>query len=218
MITSVLFDMDGVLVHSELAMRTAGIYMFRELGVEASHEDFMEFTGMGENAFLGGVARKHGLEYELSMKARAYEIYAEIANELVEVFPGIRELVLELKRTGFRVAVASASDAVKVGVNLRCIGLSADDFDGLVTGSDVTRHKPDPEGYLMAAEKIGSTPGECLVVEDAVSGCMAAIAAGMVCVGVRSTFGDAALKKAGAFATVANTPEILELLRDKQQR
>lgn len=212
MIRNVIFDMDGVLVDSERAIRAACIKMFENRGIAVLPEDFIPFTGMGENRFIGGVAEKYGLEFDPEMKAEAYRIYGDIAAEHIVIYDGVSELIMKLKQLGCKVAVASAADDVKVKVNLRCMGLSPADFDGIVTGSDVTRHKPDPEVFLAACEKLGGKPEESVVVEDAVAGCQAAKAAGMACIGVMSTFDGATLKNAGADYIVENTADILTVL------
>ena len=205
----IIFDMDGVLVDSENAIRAACIEMFKRRGHAAEPDDFIPFTGMVENRFIGGVAEKYGLAFEPSMKAEAYAIYAEIADEYIIVYEGIKDLIPELKKRGYKIAVASAADEIKVNVNLKCIGLTAADFDGVVTGSDVTKHKPDPEAFLKACAKINGVPGECLVVEDAEAGCMAAKAAGMYCAGVPSTFSKQALINAGADIVIQKTVDLL---------
>ncbi|MCL2068541.1 MAG: HAD-IA family hydrolase [Oscillospiraceae bacterium] len=208
MIKYIIFDMDGVLVDSEAAIRAACIEMFARRGLAVNGEDFIPFTGMGENRFISGVAEKYGMDFSLDMKAEAYAIYAEIAHEHVIVFEGITELIEQLRGRGLKLAVASAADDVKVRVNLSCIGLGYDDFDAVITGSDVTKHKPDPQCFLMACEKLGGIPAQSLVVEDAVAGCKAAKAAGMACIGVTSTFGADELLAAGADCTVDKTPGI----------
>ncbi len=213
MINSIIFDMDGVLVDSENAIRTACIKMLANHGVNATAEDFIPFTGMGENRFIGGVCEKYGIEYTKEMKAEAYKIYDDIADEYVILFDNIKELVLTLKDKGYKVAVASAADGVKVKINLRCMGLSPADFDALVTADDVTKLKPDPTIFLEAAKRIGAVPEKSLVVEDAVSGCKAAKAAGMTCIGVLSTFTEEKLKEAGADYTVAKTWDMLEIIK-----
>ncbi len=85
-------------------------------------------------------------------------------------------------------AVASSADRVKIGINLREIGLSADIFDAIISGEDVERKKPFPDIYLLAAERIGLKPENCLVVEDAVSGITAGKAAGCKCLAVTTSF------------------------------
>lgn len=213
MIKNIIFDMDGVLLDSENGIRTACIMMLEKHGVTAQHEDFVPFTGMGENRFIGGVCEKYGIEFHTDMKAEAYKIYADIAQEYVIVYEGIKALVLKLRALGYKTAVASSADAIKVNINLDCMGLSRQDFDGVVTGSDVERNKPFPDIFLAAAKMIGADPAESLVIEDAISGCKAAIAAGMRCVGIiTSTFDGSELLKAGAERIIPKTVELLDLL------
>lgn len=195
---AVLFDMDGVLLNSEPVIIEASIRSLREHGVEAKFEDFKEFTGMGDDIFIGGVAGKYGLKYDTSMKARAYEIYFEIIDSLIEKFPGVLPLIKLLREKGYTLAVASASDLVKVKANLNALGTADDDFAAIITGSDVERKKPFPDIYLKAAAAINVEPSECLVIEDAVSGVKAGVAAGMKVAAVTTSFPAQALWDAGA--------------------
>ena len=211
-IKNVIFDMDGVLVDSEEALPVACVEMFKRRGVAVIPEDFTPFMGMGENRYIGGVAEKYGIPYSLDMKAEAYAIYGEIAGELVVVYDGIKDMIKKLRTMGYKLAVASAADDPKVNVNLKCIGFSKSDFDAVVTGSDVTKHKPDPQVFLMACKQMGGLPAQSVVIEDTKSGCEAAKAAGMLCIGVTSNFDESILKKAGADYIVAKTPEIIGIL------
>ena len=214
MIRYIIFDMDGVLVGSEKAIRAACMKMFERRGLTVQPDDFIPFTGMGENRFIGGVAEKYGKTFTPDMKAEAYKIYGEIARDNVIVYDGVKQLIMDLKERGYKVAVASAADDVKVKVNLACIGLTKDDFHAVVTGDDVSRHKPDPEAFLLACEKLGGVPGQSVVVEDAVAGCQAAKAAGMKCIGVMSTFDADMLKNAGADFVVERTPDMLAVVEE----
>ena len=207
-VKAIIFDMDGVLVNTEPAIRKACIEALKDYGINARPEDFVPFTGMGEDAFIGGVSRLHGVEYQIPMKDKAYDIYDEIAPTDVILFEDIKEIVARLKEN-HAVAVASAADLRKVKINLRCLGMSVDDFDAVVTGSDVTNKKPDPEIFLKAAEKIGVEPKDCLVIEDALSGVTAAMRAGMQAIGVLGTFAPERLIECGAFTAVNETKEIL---------
>ena len=87
-----------------------------------------------------------------------------------------------------KMAVASSADRVKIDINLREIGLSAETFDVIVSGEDVERKKPFPDIYLLAAQRVSELPENCLVVEDAVSGVKAAKAAGARCLAVTTSF------------------------------
>jgi len=180
--------MDGVLVDSEDAMKTTSIESLKRFGINPSKEDFTEFTGMGEDAFIGGVAGKYGLLYNPEMKEYAYKIYVEKAKELVYVYPGVKDIIARVKLTGCKIAVASAADMVKVKTNLACIGAEESLFDAFVTGSDVEKKKPDPEIFIKAANTMGVLPENCIVLEDAKSGISAAKAAKMQCIGITTAF------------------------------
>ena len=185
---AILFDMDGVLIESEFLMRHSAIQALAEYGIEAKHEDFREFTGMGEDMFVGGVAQKYGHTYTFDMKERAYDYFGAQVKELAHVPPGVKEMLLALHGKGLVMAVYSAADLRKVRYNIQAIGVDESIFSALVTGSDVERKKPFPDIYLEGARRIGMEPKDCLVVEDVVSGIKAAHAAGMDAVGVPTTF------------------------------
>lgn len=197
MIELIIFDMDGVLVDSEPAITYASIESLAESGVTAQYADFKPFTGMGDDKFIQGVIEKYGGTYETRLKERAYEIYLA-KPERIEVFPTSKKILSDLSASGYKCAVASASDLVKVKANLERIGVDLSLFSAIVTGSDVKNKKPDPEIFLKAADKSGIPYGNCLVIEDAVSGVQAAKAAGMKCIAVTTSFDSQTLKDAGA--------------------
>ena len=199
MIRLIIFDMDGVLVDSEDAITRAALQTLREdYGLPAVYDDFKPFTGMGEHVFIGSVAEKYGVPFCEAMRTRTYQIYCDTADERVTVFPWARTLPKQFKQAGYRIAVGSAADDIKVECNLHCIGAEPSDFDALVTASEVVRKKPDPEIFLKCAEKCGIPPQECLVFEDAVSGVMAAKRGGMYCIAITSSFDRQTLLDAGA--------------------
>ena len=185
---AILFDMDGVLIESEFLMRHAAIQALAEYGIAAKHDDFLEFTGMGEDKFVGGVAEKYGHTYTFDMKEKAYDYFGQQVKEMAHVPDGVKEMLLALKDKGFTMAVCSAADLRKVRYNIQAIGVDESIFSALVTGSDVARKKPFPDIYLEGARRIGMDPKDCLVIEDAISGIQAAHAAGMDAVGVPTTF------------------------------
>ena len=192
---AILFDMDGVLIESEFLMRHSAIQALADYDITAKHEDFLEFTGMGEDKFVGGVAEKYGLKYEFAMKELAYDYYGQQVKEKTEVPEGIKEMLTTLHEKGIVLAVCSAADLRKVRYNIQAIGVDESIFSALVTGSDVARKKPFPDIYLEGARRVGIAPEDCLVVEDAVSGIQAAHAAGMEAVGVPTTFSKEVLQE-----------------------
>jgi len=189
MIKGVLFDMDGVLVDSEEYICKAAITMFAELGIKATPADFKPFVGMGENRYIGGVAEHYNLPVDIEkVKARTYEIYKVIAGGKLDPLPGAHEFIARCRKKGFKLALATSADQVKMEINLKGIGLTAESFDSIITGNDVDNKKPSPEIYLKAAESIGLKPEQCLVVEDAVSGIKAGKSAGCRCLAVTTSF------------------------------
>lgn len=195
---AILFDMDGVLIESEYLMRASAIRALADYGVTVRHEDFLEFTGMGEDRFVGGVAEKHGLVYKTEMKELAYDYFGQKVKEEAHVPAGVKEMLEALHGMGLTLAVCSAADLRKVRYNLMAIGVGETIFSALVTGSDVARKKPFPDIYLEGARRIGMDPEDCLVIEDAISGIQAAHAAGMDAVGVPTTFSQEVLQEKAA--------------------
>jgi HAD superfamily hydrolase (TIGR01509 family) len=196
----VIFDMDGVLCDSEAMMAEAACLMLREqYDVPAMPEDFHPFLGTGEDRYLGGVAEKYGVTWQPARdKARAYEIYLEIIPGRLQPLTGTHEFIATARARGLKLAVATSADRIKLHGNLAAIRLPESSFDAVITGSEVTRKKPHPDIFLLAAEKLGVAPTECLVVEDAPSGLQAGRAAGCGCLGITSTFDAATLRAAGA--------------------
>ena len=214
MLKLIIFDMDGVLIDSEHAITLASLEALKNgWGIDAKYGDFKQFTGMGENKFIGGVAALYGVPYVTEMKDAAYDIYCKTAKERVTVYGWSKPLTRSLVENGYKIAVASAADAVKVRCNIDCISVDEDLFSAIITGSDVTKHKPNPEVFLKAAEKAGIPPESSLVFEDAVSGVMAAKAAGMKCIGVTSSFNREELLKAGADEVLDALDNALEVIK-----
>jgi len=209
MIKGVLFDMDGVLVDSETFICKAAVEMFMEKGIAAKPDDFQPFVGMGENRYIGGVAEKYNISLDIAeAKARTYRIYEIIIRGQLTPLPGAIEFVASCRNKGLKIALATSADRIKMDVNLREIGLSEDYFDSTVNGLEVKRKKPFPDIYLKAADNIGLKPEECLVVEDALSGVKASMAAGCRCLAVATSFKRSALKEADWICdSLKNVPE-----------
>jgi beta-phosphoglucomutase len=193
----VIFDMDGVLVLSEPLLALAAARMFAEKGYSVRHEEFHPFIGMGEDRYLGGVARARGIPLDPARdKARTYELYLDAIKGRLKPLPGVVEFVGACRARGLKVAVASSADEIKVLGNLNEIGLPAATFDAVVNGSQVERKKPAPDIFLEACRRLGLDPASCLVVEDAVAGVAAAKAAGTRCLAVTTSFSRDQLTRA----------------------
>jgi HAD superfamily hydrolase (TIGR01509 family) len=209
MIRGVLFDMDGVLADSEPFICKAAIMMFSEIGLKVRPEDFKPFVGTGENSYIGGVAERYNLKVDIEkVKARTYEIYQTIIRGNLKPLPGAREFVELCIDRGFKLTLATSADRVKMTANLNEIGIPVSKFHATVNGLEVANKKPFPDIYIMAAEKIGLKPGECLVVEDAVSGIKASKSAGCRCLAVTASFERSLLYEADWICdSLKNVPE-----------
>jgi HAD superfamily hydrolase (TIGR01509 family) len=193
---AVIFDMDGVLVDSEPLINRAAVQMFHERGdTQVRPEDFTPFVGGGEDRYIAGVAAAHDITLDVAVaKARTYAIYLDIVDEL-HPYPGAVDLVYACRLLA-PVAVASATDRIRLVANLAAATLPVDSWDVVVDGEDVAHKKPAPDAFLLAAARLEMDPSLCTVVEDSVNGVHAAKSAGMRCVAVAQTFPAAGLGEA----------------------
>jgi beta-phosphoglucomutase family hydrolase len=183
---AVLFDLDGVLVDSRAHHLTAWQRFARERGIEPEPGYFHRTFGLRNDAILGGLvggASEADLERMAEEKER---IFREIARGRIALLPGARELLAFLREQEVAKAVVTSTPRANLEMILESLGL-AGWFEALVTAEDVTRGKPDPEGFLLAARKLGIEPRRCVVIEDAPAGLEAAKAAGMRAIGVTTT-------------------------------
>ena len=211
---AVIFDMDGVLTDSEPLLCAAAIAMFREHGVDVRPEDFLPFVGTGEDRYIGGVAERYGVTLDLhAAKGRTYEIYLKELPGRLRAFPGATAFVRQCREAGLRVALASSADWIKVAANLNAIGLPPAEWDVVVTAEDVRHKKPAPDIFLAAARKLGLPPFACVVIEDAVNGIDAALAAGMRCVAVAQSFPASRLSHADRVRTTIADVTLADVTR-----
>ncbi|XP_074572149.1 protein SUPPRESSOR OF QUENCHING 1, chloroplastic-like [Curcuma longa] len=200
-VSAVLFDMDGVLCNSEELSRLAAVDVFADMGVSVTTDDFIPFMGTGEANFLGGVARAKGVKGfdPEAAKKRFFEIYlAKYAKPEAGIgFPGALELIMECKRRGLKVAVASSADRIKVDANLAAAGLPVSLFDAIVSADAFENLKPAPDIFLAASKNLNVPESECIVIEDALAGVQAAKAAQMRCIAVTTTLPEGKLQQAG---------------------
>lgn len=181
-------------------MAEAGARMFAEVyRVKVDPEEFRPFRGTGEDRYLGGVGQAHGVTIRLPAdKNRAYEIFLSHIKGRLKALPGALDFTKACRERGLKLAIATSADRMKLNGMLPEIGLPADRFDAIVTGSEVTHKKPDPEIFLTAARRIGLSPRDCIVVEDAASGVKAAKAAGSRCLGLTTSLDAGTLRELGA--------------------
>ena len=198
---AVLFDMDGVLMDSEEYIAEAGVRMFAEKGFTVTRSDFKPFVGHGENRFLGGVAAKYAIPFEIEPdKARTYEIYRELIQGKLKALPGAVDYVHICRKRALKTALVTSTDYIKMIDSLEAIGLAHGAFDTMINGLDVELRKPHPDCYQLAMERLGMAPDECLVIEDSIAGVESANAAGCRCLALTSSFAREELPRADWYA------------------
>ncbi len=208
----VIFDMDGVIVNSEPVIMKAALNALREGGVPASLDDFTEFIGAGEEHFIIGPCNRAGRGDLIGPITEQMFLNFESSIGEMEVFPSAKPLIEELARRGLIIALVSSAAERKLAASLKAAGIDPKSFRVILSGSDVTEKKPSPAPYLLAAERLGADPSDCLVIEDALSGVKSAKSAGMRCAAVTTSFEEAELKSAGADFICGDIIEILDTI------
>jgi len=178
--------MDGVLVDGEPLHFRAVNALLGEEGRSISLEAYKPY--MGTKSGWSDMIRDLGLTRPKEHYSGRYsEMILDAYREQSEPLPGAVQLVTGLRGAGMPVAVCSSSIRPWVEACLARLGLG-DSFDSIVTGSDVSEGKPDPDIYLLAARQLGQEPAACLAIEDAPAGIQSAHNAGMTCWAVRTEY------------------------------
>ena len=175
-----LFDCDGTIVDSMPLHYVAWKRVLGEWSCEFAEELFYAWGGMPVAEIIATLNTRNGLAMPVEeIQRRKEQLYFEILPELKAV-PEVMEHI-EFSHGKIPFAVVSGSTRDSVTRSLETLGI-LDRFDTLVCAGDYSKSKPDPEPFLLAAERLGVAPGDCLVFEDTEMGIEAATAAGMASV------------------------------------
>ncbi len=181
---AVIFDLDGVLIDSSDAHFESWRRLARDLGRTVTEEQFKSTFGRQNRdiiPMLFGESLSPERIEELGETKERY--YREIVRDNVPALPGAADLVRACADAGLRCAVGSSGHPKNIDLALRALGIDSI-IATVVSGHDVTKGKPDPQVFLLAAERLGIAPETCAVIEDAPAGIEAALAAGMTAVAV----------------------------------
>lgn len=214
---AVIWDMDGTLVDTAELHCSAWSAVAQQLNLPFTRADFAATFGKRNPEILRQLYGNRFSDQEIAeLGERKEESYrAAASRQDVEPLPGVRALVQILGQAGFKQAIGSSAPRANLDLILKLTKL-APLFDALVSMEDTQRGKPDPQVFLVAAERLGVSPAYCVVVEDAVAGVQAAKAGGMKCIGVDFVghHGDAALRAAGADLVVKTLESVsMETIR-----
>jgi beta-phosphoglucomutase family hydrolase len=181
----VIFDMDGVIIDSEPIHQECEKRIFSLLRITVSDEEHNALIGATDETMWSGLGKRHNLPLSVEEAIRLKKsIYLEylMRETSVEPLPGVVQLIVNLNKHGFLLAVASSSPHEQIDFILKKFELKRY-FYAIVSGEDVGAGKPHPEIFLKAADMLGVTSDSCVVIEDSHNGVTAAKRAGMKCIG-----------------------------------
>lgn len=174
-----LFDLDGVLIDTE------GTYTEFWDEMARLHHKPATFALDIKGTTLTKILDAH---FPKEMHAEIEQMIHDFEDNMVfRLFPGVAEFLDGLAALGVPMAIVTSSDDKKMAALARQLPELLDRMATVVDGSMVTRSKPDPQGYLMAAERLGKKPERCVVFEDSLQGLEAGRRAGCRVVGLATT-------------------------------
>jgi beta-phosphoglucomutase len=205
-----VWDMDGTLVDTAELHFQAWERVCRERGRGFTRDEFAATFGRRNPEIIAALFGGRLNEREVAeLGERKEELYRAAAAEGVTLLPGVAALLDGLHRAGFCQAIGSSAPRANLDLILRITGV-ARYFSAVVGAEETQRGKPDPQVFLIAAERLGVARADCVVIEDAVAGVQAAHAGGMKCVAVRFVghHPESALRQAGADLVVGSLEEV----------
>lgn len=185
---AVIFDLDGVLVTTDHFHYLGWKRLADELGLAFTEEDNHQLRGVSRAESLKIIYRINNRELPpeeqfTEQMTRKNGYYKEYIKQMKpdDLLPGSIELLTALREAGIKCSVASSSRNAGTVVELTNLSQYV---DSVTDGNDITKSKPDPEVFLIAAERLGAKPESCVGVEDAAAGVEAIKRAGMAAVGI----------------------------------
>jgi len=216
-VKAVVFDMDGLLVDSEVVYCEALTSQAAAMGYELPREVMNRMIG---HAWAGSaqVLRDHfGADFDTErLRTGSIERFYDLAQAEIALKAGVLEILEYLDRAGLPRAIATSSRRADVEHHLSAHGL-IERFDAVLAQGDYPRPKPNPDPYLKAAEALGVDPRDCLALEDSHNGVRAAAAAGMMTIMVPDMLDPTEEMHQLCIRIAADLHEVRELL-ERQSR
>lgn len=188
MLKAVIFDMDGVVIDSEMIHAKVESELFKKLGFSISDEEHDSFVGSTTRSMWEKLKEKFALEPsvdELVNTNKENYLDALLSCRDMQPIPGVVELIKDLASNNVKLSLASSSSLKEIDIILGMFDIK-ESFHAITSGDEVDRSKPAPDIFLLAAERLGVSPKNCVVIEDASNGVAGAKAAGMKAVGYKA--------------------------------
>jgi beta-phosphoglucomutase family hydrolase len=193
---AVLWDLDGVIADTEDYHFRAWRSVFRKRGVDFTQAEFQHHFGQRNDTIiksaLGGDLTPQEVDIIANEKEQSYR--RRVAGH-IKPLPGAVELIRSLQKHGIKEAITSSAPPENIRLILRGLGIE-DCFQAIAYGREVAEGKPSPQIFLLAAQRLGVPPEDCVVIEDSVAGAAGAKGGGMKCVAVTNTHPRDSLKEA----------------------
>jgi HAD superfamily hydrolase (TIGR01509 family) len=192
-----LFDWDGVIVDSRALHEAAWNEVARELGYRHGPQDFVRHFGTQNWRAISEILRWTSDPAEIErISTRKELLYRERLPGVPDLLvPGVRAFLAELFAQGVPAAIVSSSSRLNIDCVIDALGLRPS-FLGIVSAEDALRGKPDPDCFLLGAERLGLPPERCVVFEDAPAGVESGRRAGMRVVALTTTHPASELRSA----------------------
>ena len=212
MLRAVIFDWDGVVVDSSAHHERSWEILAAQRGLTLPPDHFKRGFGKKNNVIIPDLGWATDPAEVDALAHEKEEIYRALVREKgIAPLPGVRELLTSLQTAGIPRAIGSSTERANLDCLLDMMDLRAF-FDVIVSGEEVVHGKPDPSIFLLAAERLGVAPADCIVIEDALVGIEAARRAGMPVLAVATTEPRSALS--GATAAVPDLRAVtIEMLK-----
>jgi len=214
-IKAIIFDFDGVLAKTMDDHYDAWKSVFKEYGVEITKEEYFHLEGAELNHITHTLAKNHGVSVHnlKDFVQRKKQYYISLTH--FEYYPEVKEIINDLKSNQIPLAIVTGSHKEQITTKAEKDFLN--NFTTIITGDMLQRGKPHPEGYKLAMEKLNVEPHECVIIENAPLGIMAAKSSGAYCIGITSTLDKGILKDANEiiekFGDLRNSSKIKHLFK-----
>lgn len=186
-ISAVIFDMDGVIVHSNPVHKVILQKFCKKRGKELTDKQLREKVyGRTNQDWIPNVFGDISNDTIEAYADEKEQMFRDVFEPKKHVVPGFIEFLDQLDEAKIKKVVATSAPAENADYILSELGV-ADRFEAVLNSSHVTKSKPDPEPYLKAATAVGVNPKDCVIFEDSISGVESGLAAGAKVVGVATT-------------------------------
>ena len=208
---AVIWDMDGVIADTAPYHLSAWQQVFQKRGVNFTEEDFRRTFGQRNDTIIRNTLGEETPQSEIDDIAREKERnFRKVVRQNIKPLPGAIKLIKLLKEREFKMALASSAPIENIRLLTKGLGINKW-FQSIICDKDVTEGKPSPQGFLLAAQRLGVEPKNCIVIEDAVAGITAAKRAGMHCLAITNTHPRMSLMEADLIVDTLEAVSVSDL-------